>query len=134
MNIGDLKNLYTSEPEIYEKWHIKAGEGLEVCTQDTWDIIKDHDKYLYNFGYFSIVRTPGDLPRLGGFFIKPEFRNEETKSLFIQEVYSKMPKIFASALHNKNTRAIKFLKKLPGLQIVTTKDMYTFFIFKQGSL
>jgi hypothetical protein len=131
MNKQDLFELYLTDPQLINKWHIRAGEGIETCVSDTWDIIKDHELYLYNFGYFSIDRDGDIVPRLGGFFIKPEYRNAENKQLLYMEICSKMPGVFLSGLHNKNTRGIKFLSKLPGSEIVTITDNYTYFCFRQ---
>lgn len=131
MNKQDLFDLYSLDPELYEKWHIRAGEGIEVCVDDTWNIIKDHELYLFDFGYFSIDRVSDIAPTLCGFFIKPEHRNTEGKQQFIKELYKAMPKIFLSGLHNKNIRGIKFLEKLPGARLITTTDSYTYFVFRQ---
>lgn len=130
MTKQDLFDLYSSDPELVEKWHIRAGEEITTCVEDTWDIIKNHELFLYDFGYFSISREEV-VPRLGGFFIKPEFRTNEYKNLWYSELCSKMPKIFLSGLHNKNLRGIKFLQKLPGCEIVNITDKYTIFIFRQ---
>lgn len=132
MTKQDLFDLYSTDSELIEKWHIRAGEGIETCTNDTWDIIKDHEKYLYDFGYFSIDRDGDIVPRLCGFFIKPNYRNAENKQLLYREICSKMPNIFLSALHNKNIRGIKFLSKLPGSEIVTITEKCTYFCFRQG--
>lgn len=131
MTKNDLFNFYLTDPELVQKWHIRAGEGIETCTDDTWNIIKDHELYLYDFGYFSIDRYNDIVPRLGGFFIKPEHRNTENKQLLYREICSRMPGVFLSALHNKNIRAIKFLMSLPGSEIVTITDNYTYFCFRQ---
>lgn len=131
MTKQDLFDLYSTDPELIAKWHIRAGEGIEVCTDDTWEIIKDHEIHLYSWGYFSIDRDSDIVPRLGGFFLKPEFRNVQYKQYFIRELYDKMPGVFLSGLHSKNTRGIKFLEKLPGAEKVTTTDKYTYFCFRQ---
>ena len=131
MNKQDLFNLYSMDLELIQEWHIRAGEGIEVCTNDTWEIIKDHELYLYNFGYFSIDRDGDIVPRLGGFFVKPEYRNAENKQLLYREICSKMPGVFLGTLHNKNIRGIKFLSRLPGSEIVTITDKYTYFCFRQ---
>jgi hypothetical protein len=131
MNKQDLFDLYSTDAELIQKWHIRAGEGIETCVDDTWDLIKDHERYLYDFGYFSIDRDGDIVPRLGGFFIKPEHRNTENKQLLYREICSKMPGVFLSALHNKNTRAIKFLTSFSGSEIVAITDNYTHFCFRQ---
>lgn len=134
MNKQDLFDLYSLDPELYEKWHIRAGEGIEICVDDTWNIIKDHELYLFDFGYFSINRNDDIAPVLWGFFIKPEYRNPEGRQLFIRELYNAMPRIFLSGLYNKNIRAIKFLEKLPGANIITTTDSCTYFVFRQENI
>lgn len=131
MNKQNLFDLYSTDIELIQKWHIRAGEGIEACVDDTWEIIKDHELYLYDFGYFSIDRDGDIVPRLGGFFIKPEHRNIENKQLLYREICSKMPGVFLGTLHNKNIRGIKFLSRLPGSEIVTITDKYTYFCFRQ---
>ncbi len=132
MTKQDLFDFYSTDPELVEKWHILAGEGITTCVEDTWNIIKDHELYMYDFGYFSIDRS--DLvTKLGGFFIKPEFRTPEFKDLWYKELCSKMPKFFTTGLHNKNARGIKFLSKLPNCEITKVTDKYTFFVFRQGN-
>lgn len=130
----DLYSLYSSDPELVEKWHIKAGEGIDICVEDTWNIIKEHELYLFDFGYFSIDRYSDIVPTLGGFFIKPDYRTSQGKQQFIDELCKTMPKIFFSGLHNKNIRGIKFLEKLPGARLITTTDSYTYFVFRQGDI
>jgi hypothetical protein len=133
MTKQDLFNFYSSDPELLEKWHIRAGQEITTCVEDTWNIIKSHELYVYDFGYFSVDRS--DLvTKLGGFFILPEFRTPEIKQLWYSEVCSKMPSVFTTGLHNKNVRGIKFLNSLPGCQMTKVTDNYTFFIFRQGNL
>lgn len=134
MTKQDLFNLYSLDSELLEKWHIRSGEGITTCVDDTWEIIKDDELYMKDFGYFSIDRA-GDLwPCLNGFFIKPEYRTGSGKENFVVSLYSEMPTIFVSALHNKNVRGIKFLSKLPGASICTVTDNKTYFLFNKGSI
>jgi hypothetical protein len=132
MTKQDLFELYLSDPELIEKWHFLAGEEITTCVDDTWNIIKDHEIHVYNFGYFSIDRS--DLvTKLGGFFIRPEFRTPEIKKLWYKELCSKMPAVFTAGLHNRNVRGIKFLASLPECKMTKVTDKYSFFIFRQGN-
>lgn len=129
MTRHDLHKMYASDPEILSTYHIRAGEGLEVCVDDTWDIISNCDKHLFDWGYFAIDRS--DLiPKLSGFFIYPDYRNAEYKQLFYESLCKEMPKTFLSGLHAKNTRGIKFLLKFGN--IVTQNEKHVHFVFRTG--
>lgn len=130
MTKEDLFNFYSSDPELVEKFHIKSGEGIQSCVDDTWELIKDHELFMYDFGYFSKF-FDGGVARVGGFFISPEFRNFEGKTKFFNELADKMPNLFLIGIYNKNVRGLKFLERLPGSNIITTTDSYTLFMFRQ---
>ena len=129
MNKQDLRDMYASDSVLMDSFHIRSGAGLDACTEDTWDIIKDCDKHLHDWGYFAIDRTD-IVPKLCGFFIKRAYRNDEYKQLFYESLCLAMPNTFLSTLHNKNTRGIKFLLKFG--KIVSVNDKHTFFVFKKG--
>lgn len=131
MTKQDLFNLYSTDPNFISKYHGNVNWSIDMCVEDTWNIIKDNERYLYDFGYFSIDREGDIVPRLVGFFIKPEYRNAENKQLLYKELCSKMPNVFLSGLHNKNIKGIKYLSSLPGSEIVTITDNYTYFCFRQ---
>ena len=131
MTKQDLFNLYLTCPDDIYTYHGNIGWSVEKCVDDTWKIIENHEKYLYDFGYFSIDRDNDIVPHLGGFFIKPEYRNIENKQLLYREICSKMPGVFLSVLNNQNIKAIKFLSRLSGSEIITITDNYTYFCFRQ---
>ena len=131
MTKEDLFNLYSTVPN--DTYHGNVGWTVQMCVDDTWSKIQNHELYLYDFGYFSIDRDGDIVPYLGGFFIKPECRNIENKQLLYKEICSKMPGIFLSSIHNTNEKAIRYLCQCPGSEIVTVTEKYTYFVFRQGS-
>lgn len=131
MTKQDLFNLYSTDLNFISTYHGNTGWSIEQCVNDTWNLIKNHELYLYDFGYFSIDRDNDIVPRLEGFFIKPSHRNTENKQLLYREICSRMPGVFLSCLNNQNIKGVKFLMNLPGSEIVTITDKYTYFCFRQ---
>ena len=130
MTKQDLFNLYSTDSKFIENYHGNVGWTIDICVEDSWEKLNGHELYLYEFGYFSVDRYGDLIPKLGGFFIKPEFRNNEIKQLLYREICSKMPNIFLSSLNNKSP-GIKFLSNFPGCEIITKTDDYTYFCFRQ---
>lgn len=110
-----IAECFASEEELYNKWHYKAGEGLEACIDATYNDVKDLQNYILyrmliedkTIGMFGIEQ---DI-YLTGFFIKPEYRRKEIISEFMKLVNSKLKNTWCVGLYNKNTRAIDFLTK-----------------------
>lgn len=127
MTKQDLREMFSTDKDLIEKWHIRSGNGIEVCVEDTWNVICNHDLYKLDYGYFSIEKNI--VPSLGGFFIKPEMRNKETVSKFWNDVESKFETGFFAGVYNKNKPAINFLSK-KGKIAMNTEDGTIFYIEK----
>jgi len=134
MNKELLTELYLTDPNFILNYHGLKDKSLEFCVNDTWETIKNAESYVYDFGYFTKDNTLDIVPRLTGFFIKPEFRNKETFDLFKNEVNSKMPKYFMSCTHKDNTKVNNFLTKLGGKQFHNIENNTYYFIFKQENI
>lgn len=109
MNKELLTELYSSDLKFIESYHGLSNMSIEDCVEDTWDTIKNAKSYCYDFGYFTIDDSLDFIPRLTGFFIKPEYRNKETFELFYTEVCRQTPKFFMSCVHKDNEKVIRFL-------------------------
>lgn len=131
MDKKDIHDMYSSDPKFISIYHGLNSPELEDCINDTWEAIKDSDLHSYEYGYFAIDNS--DLiPKLTGFFIKPEHRNAEIKQLFKEELFKKTPDCFLSALHNDNKPAIKFFLNELQAEIVSKNDNLTYFVFRKG--
>lgn len=117
---NDKKSLITecfaSEEELYNKWHYRAGDGLEVCIDATYNDVKDLQDYTLYRMFIEDNKTIGMFGiesniYLTEFFVKPEYRNKEIISKFMKLVNSKLKKTWCVAIYNNNTRAIDFLVK-----------------------
>lgn len=123
-----LLELYKLDPEFVSIYHGNDGWTAEQCTNDSWDNIKDLELHKTEYGYIAINRN--DLiDKLGGFFISPEYRNDETKERFFRDLYRLMPNNFIAAVHSSNIKAIKFLC-LKG-NITMNDKITTYIVFRQ---
>ena len=135
MNKEQLTEFYSLDPNFIASYHGLKDMSIESCVNDTWETIKDAKSYIYEFGYFTIDDSLDFIPRLTGFFIKPEYRNRDTFCKFRMELYKKAPKYFMSCAHKDNIKVVNFLTKLGGnlLNIESKEDML-YFLFNQGSI
>lgn len=134
MNKQLLIDFYLTDPYLVSTYHGMEGMTAESCAEDTWEVIKDADSYVTDFGYFTVDRTKGLITQLTGFFIKPEFRNKEGYNRFYKEVCEKMPKYFMSTTHKDNKKVINFLSKMGGKQFYEQNtDNMIYFLFQQES-
>ena len=134
MNKETLTEFYKTDPQFIATYHGLTDMTLDNCVNDTWEAIKDAKSYIHDFGYFTIDDTLDIIPRLTGFFIKPEYRNKETFNMFYKEVCKQTPKYFMSTAHKDNTKVVKFLNKLGGKKLPVSKEDMVYFIFIQESL
>lgn len=131
MTLDYLIELYSSDPEFVSIYHGNEGWTADQCARDSWENIKDLELHKTDYGYIAVNRA--DLiTRLGGFFIKPEYRNGEIKDRFFNDLYSLMPKTFMTAVHSSNVKAIKFLC-LKG-NITMNDKITTYIVFRQESI
>lgn len=135
MNKQQLTEFYSLDPNFIATYHGLTDMSIENCVNDTWEIIKDAKSYVHDFGYFTIDDTLDIIPRLTGFFIKPEYRDSATFSVFYTEVCKRTPKYFIATAHKNNIKVVNFLTKLGGnlLNIESKEDML-YFLLNQGSL
>ena len=130
MNKEYLEELYSTDPEFVSIYHGNTGWTAKQCAEDSWNNIKDLELHKTNYGYIAINRS--DLiDRLGGFFIKPDFRTEEVKIRFFKDLYELMPNNFLATVHSSNIKAIKFLC-LKG-KITLDDKITTYIVFRQES-
>lgn len=135
MTKEQLIELYSLDPNFISTYHGLTDMSIEDCANDTWETIKDVKSYTHDFGYFTIDDTLDVIPRLTGFFIKPEYRNKETFTVFYNELCKKMPKYFMSCAHKDNAKVVNFLYKLGGkLLSIDSKEDMLYFLFKQENM
>lgn len=129
MTKDDLYKMYsTAEPEFISNYHGNTGWTLDQCVDDAWNTIKDLELYMYDWGYFSVYRSPISS-MLVGFFIYPSYRTQEYKDKFFNEVCSKMPETFYSIIRTTYFRGVKFYSKYG--EVCMKNDDYTTFVFKK---
>ena len=122
-----LTELYKTDPELIEKFHVCHGQGLEKCVERTYnDLLVAETEYLYNgtdvIGYYSLERSPyGTF--LSGFFIKPAYRKDQIKW---EEIYNNLPLNTYCGLYTCNKRAIRFFEKKNYNKISDFLDSFIF--------
>lgn len=122
-----LLELYRQDPEFVSIYHGNKGWTAEQCAKDSWDNIKGLELHKTEYGYIAINRF--DLiDRLGGFFIKPEYRNSEIKERFFKDLKDLFPKPFITCVHSDNIKAINFLC-LKG-EITLNDKITTYIVFR----
>lgn len=119
-----LAECFASDQALLDQWHIVAGQGLDACVEKTFydlqfckvTVFKVTDKENL-VGYFGQEKFEG-LDCLTGFFLKPEYRSQWSRSQFwklIKKQFNDKP--FYCGLYSKNTPAIKFLESHQGALI-----------------
>ena len=116
-----IRELYATDPELIDKYHVLAPTDFESAVKDTVEAFKTEQR-LSNFEMWEI-REAGKLVAyfgisyllkmslMTGYFVLPQYRNSEFFPKFFSIIKSKMPRTWFTAPYKKNTRAIKFLKK-----------------------
>lgn len=114
-----VAKAWESDPSLIEKYHIKAGQGLQVCIDDTLEALsKCSDLKFYDVhdnkelvGFFA-----AEYFRYGNFittfFLYPEFRSLKNKKEFISlmlEFFGKEKDLY-TAVYSHNHRAVDFLE------------------------
>lgn len=116
-----IRELYPTDPELLEKYHVLAPTDIESAVKDTVDAfkteqrssnfemweIREDEKLVAYFGISHLLK----ISLMTGYFVLPEYRNKEFFPKFFSIVKSKMPRTWFTAPYKKNTRAVKFLKK-----------------------
>lgn len=112
-----VREAYSSDPILLEKYHVKAGSSVDVCVQDTVNVLLNNTYPDFKFyvveenenfiGYFgqelhgkyltTIYVTPAMRPR------KKEFWDLLTKN---------MQSSFVSAIYSHNLPCIGFYSKV----------------------
>jgi hypothetical protein len=125
MTKNDLLVMYNADPEFCSIYHGNVDWTPAQCAEDSWDNIKDLELHLYDFGYIAVNRF--DLiDRLGGFFIKPDYRNKESITKFLNEIDTLLPGTFLTCVHSSNKKAVKFLSSF--CEIVKADNITTYLV------
>lgn len=125
-----LRNLFASDQDLLDKYHIVSGQGLDACVDRT---ISDLEK-AKNFSFHKITVDNKEVGFFGkesfgqdwltGFFLVPEYRGSKGVEIFKDRVFAEFSPFFMCGLYTKNTRAINFIKKLGG-HVVFQNDEQT---------
>jgi N-acetylglutamate synthase-like GNAT family acetyltransferase len=115
-----IEDCFATDPELIEKWHLVAGDGLEACSKKTYEDMFECNVDFYCIednknlvGYYGVENYDG-MKFLTGFFIKPSYRNKEYIKEFWNMIDNKMNDTYMIGIYNKNERAKNFLlKKTP---------------------
>lgn len=107
-----IKDCFSGDEDLLNKYHIKAGHGLDECVSDTINVLKNYTSFDFEFykmeeeepvGFIGIEPS---LKYLTTFCVKKEYRGKVDLWKHILEL---MGDEFKCALYGKNTRAINFL-------------------------
>lgn len=129
-----LTELYISDPEFVKTYHGLENMSVEDCVKDTLETIENSESYVYDFGYFTIDKNVDIVPRLTGFFIKPDYRSKDIFEVFEKEVRAKMPKYFTAVALKSNEKLNRFFSKMNGQLLNTDTENVNYFLFKQENL
>lgn len=114
-----IADAWASDPSLIKKYHIRAGQGLDKCVEDTVDVLKKcSDLKFYDVyqnkelaGFFAT-----EYFRYGNFittfFLYPQFRSLKNKKDFISLMleFFENDKDLYTAVYAHNTRAVDFLE------------------------
>lgn len=112
-NISDIiKELYATDQNFIDKYHIYAGQGYELCCERTMKDLVNHNipiQGIYDnndlVGYFG-KENPEVLT---GLFIKPKYRKDKDK--IWQMIKDNFENNFYTYVYMKNLPAYYFYKK-----------------------
>jgi hypothetical protein len=117
MNKELLTELFSTDADLLNVYHILAPNSAEVCAERTMNDLIDANvkvcliqKNNRVIGYYGIENRE-NLSFLTGFFLTPENRTKEMIQYFWTKVDSEFDSDYFAGLHSKNTRAIDFLSK-----------------------
>lgn len=122
-----IRHCFSQDQDLIEKWHLKAGEGLSKCVDQTYEDMREagveffvvfEEKDLV--GYFG-KETCDSGEFLTGFFVVPKFRNKTDLAKFWKIVKSKFGSTFFCGLFKKNQPAIDFITKNKGEPMIVVK-------------
>jgi len=109
-----LEDLYETDEELCDLYHIEAPATSKVCASRTFDDIKNLDDFCF---YILIKegRISGwfgkEQDHLTGFFLDKGLR-KNSKDVFKSYIFPKFEDGFLSSVYKKNSRAVSFLKKI----------------------
>lgn len=129
MNKELLTNLFSTDKELLNTYHILAPASAEICAERTLKdltdakvevhLIKKNNEVI---GYYGIERNFF----LTGFFLTPENRSKSMVELFWKKVESHFTSNYAVCLYTKNIRAMNFMNKKTNEKHVVDNDTVLF--------
>lgn len=113
-----LVELFATDSELVNQWHIAAGQGLAACAQKTASDLIELNCQVYKLtlndeavGYFAHEKANNE-DFLTGFFLKPSMRTSEHKAAFFKVIKETINRpTFFAGVYSKNVPAVKFLQK-----------------------
>lgn len=130
-----IKQCYSEDPELLEKYHVLAPDTLENCSKDTYNILEKWCKDFYIvfndtelIGYFG-KHTEIDLDVLSTIYVRPKFRKKEFMGNFWKLINNSFDKEFYTGIYKKNTRCADFYRKFAKTekeQMIDGKDALIF--------
>ncbi len=112
-----IKQGFSSDKNLIDKWHIISGSGLDSCVNKTIEDLKTQTFSDFKFfvvlndeefiGYFGVENEGKYLTTI---FIAPEFRNN--KKEFLKLIAPYVQDTFESAIYSKNIPCMRFFNKL----------------------
>lgn len=111
-----VKECFSGDVDLIEKYHVKAGASLDECVEDTYNVLKNFtnkDFEFYKIIDGEVVGFLGIEPEgnyLTTFCLKKEYRDKKYKEdLWDLIVGIFKGENFSCGLYSKNERAINYL-------------------------
>lgn len=136
-----IKECFSQDSDLVEKYHIAAGTGLESCVQRTVeDLDNCHESFKFYkvenegklFGFFGKEHI-NNISYLTSFFVMPQYRNSSDLRNYwnlVNDMFVRQP--FLVGIYAKNERASKFLNKCGGL-CIAQDDLHKVKVFAFNS-
>jgi hypothetical protein len=115
----DIKSIveecFSGDEDLLNKYHIKAGRGLDECVADTYNVLKMYTAFDFEFykidddGLVGFIGVEPSIRHLTTFCLKKQCRTKENKWKLWEMINSFFEKGFMCGIYKRNSRAIKFL-------------------------
>jgi hypothetical protein len=133
-----LRDMFSKDEDLVNKYHIEAGCGLDACVERTFNDLEQYNVETFLIkrdnrvvGYFGRENL-GHLQCLTGFFIDPEYRTKEKMGSIWKEICSRFLVQFYVGLYDKNTRAIDFIKNNNGKEVLRHENKVLLLVDNRG--
>lgn len=127
-----LMYYFAQDTEFLDKYHAKAGQGLEACVAYDLEVHQFDDRSrTYEIlaptgdraAMFTLFDEAPECPNLSIFFVSPNYRNSDNIRSIWQKVVENTPnKRFLVGIREKNVPAKKFYERMGGQPLFWYND------------